>query len=115
MQGIVQPRCIFNKFGHMCFYDLSCNSFCNFIVCLLVLSLLIVLARKRFPHDVDSVAVADAVDGGDLHVDPCGTRSTLEEDMLADIAAEGSALATLSDLADLCVSGMQPETANDGR
>ena len=100
------------------FHDLSGNSFCNFIVCLLVLSLLIVLARKRFPHDVDSedAADADAGDGGDLHVDPCDTtRSTLEEDMLADIAAEGSALASPSDLADLCVSDMQPETANDGR
>ena len=86
---------------------------------MLVLSLLIVLARKRFPHDVDSEDAADDADaggGGDLHVDPCDTtQSTLEEDMLADIAAEGSALASLSDLADSCVTDMQPETANDGR
>ncbi len=71
------------------------------------------LARKRFPDeeedeqkdDVLPSARSEGPDGEVLVEDP-ETLFELDESLLQSVASEGSALASLDELASLCVAGV---------
>ena len=71
------------------------------------------LARERFPDeeedeqkdDVLPCARSEGPDGEVLVVDP-DTLLELDESLLQSVASEGSALASLDELASLCVAGV---------